>query len=480
MTTPLWSAEEVLRAVHGRCVHEQTWTAQGVSIDTRTLQPGDLFVALRGPTHDSHAFVDQAFARGAVAALVDKAAPRVPADAPLVGVEDTLSALGDLARVARTRSHAKVLAVTGSVGKTSTKEQLRVMLESQGGVHASVGGLNNHWGVPLSLARLPEDTPYAVLEVGMNHPGEITPLTKLVRPHLALITTVEAVHLEYFPSLEAIADAKAEIFQGVETGGTAVLNRDNPLYARLAAAAKAAGIKTILSFGRDGKATARLLDLKVDAPGIFTARAVVDGVNVTYRLAAPHPGQVLNALGALLAVQAVGADLAVCALALEAWRPAPGRGTRHTVRLGTGTSFTLLDESYNASPVAVRAALAALGAAPVGPGGRRVAVLGDMRELGPEGPALHQSLAAAVEESNLDQVHVCGPLMAGLHAALPVARRGVLASNSADLAPVVAAQMGPGDVVMVKGSASMKMGLVVAALRALEVPAAAGSERAAG
>lgn len=463
----IWQAEEVLRAVRGQCLHEQSWTATGVAIDSRTVKPGDLFVALKGPTHDAHDFAGQAFAAGAVAAIVQRAPSQVPPDAPLLFVDDVFAALQDLGRVGRQRSAATVLAVTGSVGKTGCKEQLRVMLECCGDAYANEGSFNNHWGVPLSLARLPADAQYGVFEIGMNHAGELGPLSREVQPRVSLITNIEAVHLEFFASVEAIADAKAEIFLGMTPDGVAVLNRDNPHYGRLLAAARTQGLKRIVGFGRDAKADARLLDYSACDDGGKVVAEIL-GQKFTYRIGAAGAHVAFNSLGTLLAATMAGADTLTCAEALASYRTPSGRGTRQNVALHDGGAFALIDESYNASPVAVRAAVRLLGETAPATGGRRVAVLGDMRELGDAAPRLHMELAAAIVESGIDRVHCCGGMMGYLYENLPAALRGKYAQRSADLAPLVAAEIRNGDVVMVKGSKSTAMHLVVDALKALQ------------
>jgi UDP-N-acetylmuramoyl-tripeptide--D-alanyl-D-alanine ligase len=389
-------------------------------------------------------------------------AKRFAADAPLLMVDDVLEALRALARAARARSQAKVIAVTGSVGKTGTKEALLLALAPDGETHASAASYNNHWGVPLSLARCPQSAKYAVFEIGMNHAGEITPLTRLVRPHVAIVTTVEPVHLEYFGSLEKIADAKAEIFLGVEPGGAAVLNRDNGQYDRLAAAAKKAGVARIVSFGADEKADAFLVRCSLQPEG-STVEAIVLGEPVAYKLGAPGMHLVHNSLAVLAAASLAGADLALAALALAKFKPAAGRGTRVSLR-APGGSALLIDESYNANPASMRAAIALLGQAPVGARGRRIAVLGDMLELGPSGAELHRALAGPLQEAAVDLVFCSGPLMRALWEALPSNHKGGYAETAAELEPAVLAAVHGGDVVMVKGSLGSKMGPVVKAL----------------
>ena len=373
-----------------------------------------------------------------------------------------LEALRDLARAARARSHAKVIAVTGSVGKTGTKEALRLALTADGETHASAASYNNHWGVPLSLARCPGSAKYAVFEIGMNHAGEITPLTKLVRPHVAIVTAIEPVHLEYFGSLEKIADAKAEIFAGIEPGGAAVLNRDNGQYARLAAAAKAAGVARIVSFGEHAKADARLLRHSLQAD-CSTVEASILGQEVTYKLGAPGKHLVLNSLGVLAAVSLVGADLALAALALNRLKAATGRGARTTLRTPSGSAL-LIDESYNANPASMAAAIALLGQAPVGPHGRRIAVLGDMLELGAQGAALHRAWPRRLRRANVDLVYCSRAADACAVGGSSLRPPGRLCRDRGGLEPAVLDAIRDGDAVMVKGSLGSKMGPIVKAL----------------
>ncbi|HZU90069.1 MAG TPA: UDP-N-acetylmuramoyl-tripeptide--D-alanyl-D-alanine ligase, partial [Stellaceae bacterium] len=357
-SAPLWTAASAAAATGGRAVGD--WSATGVAIDSRTAAPGDLFVALRGPRHDGHDFVRAAFARGAAAAVVAHDFADLPQDAPLLRVADTLAALGALAAAARRRSRARIVAVTGSVGKTGTKEALRLALSVCGPTAASAGSLNNHWGVPLSLARLPAEAAYGVFELGMNHAGEIAALTRLVRPHVAVVTTVEPAHLGFFPSVEAIADAKAEIFEGLEPGGIAVLYRDNPYYERLAAAARRCGA-AVLSFGAAADAAVRLAECALRPDG-STVAATLAGAPLRYELQVPGRHWVTNSLAVLAAAHAVGADAARAASALARLEAPTGRGRRHDLVWQDGR-LTLFDESYNASPASMRAAFAVIGAA---------------------------------------------------------------------------------------------------------------------
>jgi len=460
----LWQAQDVILAVRGSCLHEQNWHACGVSIDTRTLVAGDLFVALIGPAHDGHDHVAAAFAAGASAAIVSRQPSQVPPDAPLIFVEDTFVALQELGRAGRDRARGKIIAVTGSVGKTSTKEMLRLSLGAVGKTHANAGSLNNHWGLPLTLACLPPDAEYGVLEMGMNHAGELAALSALARPDIAVITNIEAVHLEFFASTEAIADAKAEIFQGMTEKGVVILNRDNPHYAHLAAAAKVKGIKKILSFGKDSKADARLVDCVATQEG-NSVSAIIQGNKVNYTIGAAGEHLVQNSLGALLAAAVASGKAEECAAALTHYKPPKGRGVTQTIALPDGGSFTLIDESYNASPVSVRAAIRVLADIVSVDGGRRILVLGDMRELGATSPALHAALASAIIDAGIDIVFCCGEMMHHLYDILPDVLRGAYAENSLDLAPLVAEVVHADDVVSVKGSNSMKLSVVIDMLK---------------
>jgi UDP-N-acetylmuramoyl-tripeptide--D-alanyl-D-alanine ligase len=456
----LWTAPELAAAVGGRLSGRFPEGVSGVSIDTRTLEPGDLFVALTGPNRDAHDFVGAALEQGAAASLVARLPPGLDPGAPLLLARDTQAALERLGAAARARSDARIVAVTGSVGKTGTKEMLALALSEQGPRHWSRGSYNNLWGVPLSLARMPRQTAWGVFEIGMNHAGEITPLTRLVRPHVAIVTTVEPVHLEFFASVEAIADAKAEIFAGLEPAGTAILNRDNPMFDRLAAAARAAGAQSIVGFGRDEHAGARLVSLRADPSGSDVV-AEIGGLPIEYRLGQPGRHLVMNSLAVLAAVEALGADLARAAASLARFEGIAGRGRQTRIRVRGGTA-TLIDESYNASPASVRAALAVLGETT--PAGRRIAVLGDMRELGDAAADLHRALADSVLESGVELLFLCGESMRHLAAALPPAVVAAHASAAADLAKPVAAALAPGDVVMVKGSLGSRMADVVGPL----------------
>jgi UDP-N-acetylmuramoyl-tripeptide--D-alanyl-D-alanine ligase len=458
----LWTSQDAAAATGGS--NTGSWQAIGVSIDSRTVEAGDLFVALSGPKFDGHDFVAGALARGGAAAVVSKAPPKLAPDARLLMVGDTQAALEALGRAARARTQGRIIAITGSVGKTGTKEALKAALARQGRAFASSGSLNNHWGVPLSLSRLPQDADYGIFELGMNHPGEIDALVRMVRPHIAVITTIEPVHLGFFASVEAIADAKAEIFNAIEPNGAAILNRDNPHFARLAAAAQARGVTRIIGFGEHPDAAVRLLDCELH-PAASVVTASVMGEVVDYSLGLPGRHWVMNSLAVLAAVHAAGGDIGAAAAALASLAPLAGRGQRHALPIAGG-SFTLIDESYNASPASMRAAIAVLGGIEPGPGGRRIAVLGDMLELGSEAAQLHAALAQPLVDAGIDLVFTLGAEMRALDQALPAARRGGHADTVDALAQLLGRRLRAGDVVTVKGSHGSKLYELVARLLA--------------
>jgi UDP-N-acetylmuramoyl-tripeptide--D-alanyl-D-alanine ligase len=463
MNSALWTREEIAAATRG-WITDDLRPVTGISIDTRTLGAGDLFFAIKGDARDGHDFVKDALAKGAAAAVVaEERAPDFADSGTLVVVPDVLQAMRDLAARARARSNAEIVAITGSVGKTGTKEAMRLVLSRQGATHASVASYNNHWGVPLTLARMPQDSACGVFEIGMNHVGEIEPLTRLVRPHVAVITTVEPVHIEYFRSIWSIADAKGEIFAGLEPGGTAIVNRDNPYYERMRAHAAASPAGRTFTFGEHPEADVRAerIILKADM-SIVEARVL--GTPVVYRLGTPGRHVAMNSLSILAAVKALGGDLALAALALADLKPPVGRGERTILNAGAG-DFVLIDESYNANPASMRAALATLGQTEPGFRGRRIAVLGDMLELGPEGADLHRGLADSIAANRIDVVFAAGPLMKNLFETLPRERRGGYATTAADLTEAVLKTARPGDVIMVKGSNSIRMGSIVKALK---------------
>ena len=460
---PLWTSAAMQAAMHAEARGALPEPVTGISIDTRTLTPGEAYFAIKGAVHDGHDFVEAALNAGAALAVVETAqADKFAPDARLLIVDDVLAGLVDLARASRARLEGQVIAVTGSVGKTSTKEALLHVLSAQGQTHASAASFNNHWGVPLSLARCPANARFAVFEIGMNHAGEITPLVKMVRPHVAIITTVEPVHLEFFSGIEAIADAKAEIFAGVVPGGAVVLNRDNSQFERLASRAKELNISRIVSFGENKKAEARLIDIALHAT-CSAVHAEILKSEVTYKLGMPGRHMATNSLGVLAAASLAGADLALASLSLSQLAPAAGRGVRQTLTV-PGGEITLIDESYNANPASMAAALSVLGSAKIGPQGRRIAVLGDMLELGSASAQLHAGLNDAIKTYHIDLVYCCGPLMRNLWDALSTGKRGGYADSAANLEAQLLAAIRAGDAVMIKGSFGSKMKTIVAAL----------------
>jgi UDP-N-acetylmuramoyl-tripeptide--D-alanyl-D-alanine ligase len=459
----LWPQAELSAAIGAASSSPLSAVVNGVSIDSRTLEAGDLFFAIKGDAHDGHDHVARAFEAGAAAAVVSRErAQALAALGPVFVVGDTLEAMARLGVAARARSNAKIVAVTGSVGKTTAKEMLRTMLAANGLTHASVASYNNHWGVPLTLARMPADVRFGVFEMGMNHAGEITPLTRMARPHVALVTTIAPVHIEHLGSIEAIADAKAEIFLGLEPHGTAVLNRDAPQFERLKTAAAARGAR-VWSFGRGADCDAQLLDVEATDGGSHV-RAHVLAHELAFELGAPGVHMAQDALGALLAAEALGADLDACAAALGRFSPQKGRGERFSVPTPDGPA-TIIDESYNANPASMRAALALLAAAKPGPKGRRIAVIGDMLELGPKAAAMHAELAADLSANNVDLLFGAGPLTRALYEAAPASMRAAWTERSSELTDEVARTLRGGDIAMIKGSNGSRMGPLVSALR---------------
>ena len=467
----LWTSADAAEATDGRATAD--WTASGVSIDTRSLQPGDLFVALQA-ARDGHDFVADALAKGAAAAMVSHVPEGVATDAPLLIVDDVQAALEALGRAGRARMKGRVVAVTGSVGKTSTKEMLRAILGTQGRVHAAEASYNNHWGVPLTLARMPAETDYAVIEIGMNHPGEIAPLARMARPHVGIVTTVAAAHLEAFDDIAGIAHEKASLFEGLEPGGVAIINADLETTPTLRDAAHAAGAR-VVDFG--SKATqCRLKSVRlVDDKTI--AEAVIDDAQIIFRIQSPGRHFAMNGLAALASAEALDADTAHAVMALGQWRPSAGRGVREVIRLDRADeaqTVLLYDDSYNANPTSVEAALDVLAAAGVTHDigrvarGRRIAYLGDMKELGPRGPDMHRALARHPAMEGIDVVHTVGPLMRGMWEALPEARRGRACDTAEEMAARVRHELDAGDVVLVKGSLSTGLAAVVRAIRKLD------------
>ncbi|MEQ6203575.1 UDP-N-acetylmuramoyl-tripeptide--D-alanyl-D-alanine ligase [Sulfitobacter sp. HNIBRBA2951] len=469
----LWTAAQAAEATGGKAVGD--WAVDGVSIDTRTIEAGDLFVALQA-ARDGHDFVAQALESGAGAALVSRVPEGVSADAPLLIVDDVLKGLEALGAAARARTDAIVIGITGSVGKTSTKEMMLAMLSAQGRTHASVASYNNHWGVPLTLARMPANTEYAIIEMGMNHPGEILPLTTLAQPHAALITTVAAAHLEAFDNITGIALEKASIFDSLPIGAPAVYNADVETSAILAAKTHDKRLHGI-AFGENG------FDWKLKTLSIqgdtTVVQAEVDDKPLLFKLATPGRHFAMNALGALAVVQAIGADLAQAVAVLGTWTPYKGRGLREVIQLDPVEAqqrLSLIDDSYNANPTSMAASLEVLAGAQTTDGvgrigkGRRIAFLGDMKELGEDAVALHAGIAHLPAVEDIDVIHCIGPLMRALYDLLPEQKRGLWTETSDEMCQGLRDRIDAGDVVLAKGSLSMKLGAVVDAMRKMGHP----------
>jgi UDP-N-acetylmuramoyl-tripeptide--D-alanyl-D-alanine ligase len=460
----LWLADELIEAMGGRPIGTMPKAVTGISIDTRSLLPGDAFFAIKGEFMDGHDFATAAVKAGA--GLLVIAEGKLPAlgrlTAPMIVVPDVLAALEKAGAAARARSNARIIAITGSAGKTSTKEALRHALSSVGKVHASAASFNNHWGVPLTLARMPTDCDYAIFEIGMNHEGEIRPLVKLVRPHVAIVTLIAAAHLGHFKTLDDIARAKAEIFEGVEHGGAALINRDDQRWALLAKMAREAGVEKVIGFGEHAKAVYRLINLALHPNhSLITAR--IGGKEINARIGAPGRHIVQNALAVLGAAHLVGADVEKVALSLESLSAEPGRGKRHVLKHPNGP-ITLIDESYNANPASMKAAMALLDATPVTGEGRRIAVLGDMLELGSHSAKLHSALAGLIAGTRTDLILLAGPEMKSLAEALPEGLKVEYRAGAEDLKPVLIDTVRPGDVVMIKSSKGIGFSKLVDAL----------------
>jgi UDP-N-acetylmuramoyl-tripeptide--D-alanyl-D-alanine ligase len=470
MTEPLWTNVEADTATNGHST--AAWAAGGVSLDSRTLSRGDLFVAIQGPNHDGHAFVPAALRNGAAVAMVrcDKAVASSDVHSPLLQVDDTDAGLRTLAKAARQRSNAQIVAITGSVGKTSTKEALAHALSASAPTHATVGNLNNAWGLPLSLARLPRDTAFAVFEIGMNQPGEIAPLSHLIRPHMAIITAIAAAHLESFTDLDGIAAEKANICAGLEPGGIVILPRDSAQFQTLRAKAKALDAR-ILTFGRHDCADSRLLSWLATADGSVLEASIL-GQPLACQLAVGGEPWARNIVAVLTAVAALDLDLDRASKALSTLKPLPGRGETFSAPVRGGT-VTFIDDAYNANPESVQAALQAIGATTPGASGRRIAVLGDMLELGETAVALHVALADTVATAGLDLIFTIGPLAAELYAVLPSEIQGLSVASADALPDALDQLLRPGDIVLVKGSKASKASHVVEHFRRRAARAAA-------
>ncbi|MGB0630643.1 MAG: UDP-N-acetylmuramoyl-tripeptide--D-alanyl-D-alanine ligase [Alphaproteobacteria bacterium] len=456
MTAPLWTSRDAAAATGGTATAD--WSATGVSIDTRTLEKGDLFVALAGPNFDGHDFVDRAIEAGAAAALVSR--QDALTGNPGLVVDDTLKAMEALGTAARARSRARIAAITGSVGKTGTKEALAHVLSAQGETGYSKSSLNNHWGVPLSAARLPASAEYGIFEIGMNHPGEITPLVGLVRPYVAVITAIASAHREFFDSVEDIARAKGEIFSCID-GGTAIINRDTEYFPLLSGMAQDAGAGEIVSFGRHADSDMRLIECLSDATG-NSIDARWRGDAISYRVEQPGVHWAYNSLAVLATADALGADMKRAAAGLATLPGLPGRGEVHVIPWGDG-AIRLIDDSYNANPESMSAALKTLGHMQPD-GGRRVAIIGDMLELGETSGAAHAGLKDHIVKNGIDAVFLAGTEMVALADVLDAGRIGATAETADALLPAVLSGLQAGDVVTVKASNGTGLGRIVAAL----------------
>jgi UDP-N-acetylmuramoyl-tripeptide--D-alanyl-D-alanine ligase len=474
----LWTGAELVEGTGGRPLGDVPDSIGGISIDTRTLKRGDAFFAIKGESLDGHDFASAAVAAGAGVLVV--AEGKLPALGRLsvakIVVPDVLKALENVGIAARARSKAKIIAVTGSAGKTSTKEALRSALSAVGKVHASDKSFNNHWGVPLTLSRLPQDADFAIFEIGMNHAGEIRPLVGMVRPHVAMVTLIAAAHLGHFKDLDEIAAAKAEIFEGVEKGGAALINRDDSRFKMLSKLARAAGIQRVVGFGEHERSDVKLIKCEADADGSSIV-VKIDGGNIDLRVGAPGRHVVQNALAVLGAAKLVGADLGKAAAALATLTPEAGRGRRHELAL-PGGAISLIDESYNANPASMKAALELLAAQPVGASGRRVAVLGDMLELGTHAPQLHAGLADVIKGKHIDLVLLAGPEMRALADRLAGTAKVEYRADVEQLKPVLMDSLRPGDTVVIKSSKGVGFSKLVDALTSKFPAQAANAKRA--
>lgn len=468
VTNILWTSKDAAQATHGEL--SGNWSATNLSIDSRTIEGGELFIAVRSENTDGHNYVADALAKGAAAAVVDHRPDNVDANAPLIIVNDTQAALEALGQTVRHDTAARIIAVTGSVGKTGTKNMLAKAFGALGQVHASKASYNNHLGVPLSLASMHEGTDFGIFEIGMNHSGEITPLTKQVRPHIAIITNVEAAHIGNFDSERDIANAKAEIFEGMKKGAPVILNKDNKWFDHLKAIAESKGLK-VHSFGENKDADAHIVDCVIAANGSRIKAQIIDET-VSFNLSVPGKHIACNALSVLLAVKLSGGNLGKAARALQTMQIEAGRGLHEKLNIGDPDNpVTLIDESYNANPASMQAAFKVLAMIDPGRGGRRIAVLGDMYELGKNAAQRHADLALPLETADIQLVYTCGPLMKNLYDKIPQDRRGAHSDDNEKMAEIVPEVLVPGDVVMVKGSrgggTKPRMQVVVEALRAL-------------
>ncbi|CAF26369.1 UDP-N-acetylmuramoyl-tripeptide--D-alanyl-D-alanine ligase [Bartonella quintana] len=463
--TALWDKQALIAAIDGFVIGCMPETFSGISIDSRTLTEGDIFFCIKGHHLDGHDFAAQAYARGAGVLIVaeNRLTDMEKISAPLIVVPDVLQALEKLAQAARKRSRAKIIAITGSVGKTTTKEALKQVLATVGKVHANLASLNNCWGVPLTLARMPVESDYGIFEIGMNHADEIRPLVKLVCPHVVLVTHIAAGHMGFFKNLKGIADAKAEIFEGLDEEGVALLNADNGFFSYLVRKAKQCGVKKILSFGEaeNSDYQARNIRLRTD----FSSMIVhIGGQEKVIKIGAPGRHIVQNSLAVIAACDVIGIDFACVSLSLSRFSLQKGRGVRYQLFLPNGGEFHLIDESYNANPASMRAALDLLATGPVGVGGRRIALLGDMLELGAYSEKLHRDLVKPICRSSANPVFLFGEAMKFLAIDLSAYVKVYYAENIEKILPLIFAEISNGDLLMIKSSRSLYSSDIVTAL----------------
>mgnify|MGYP000483507577 CR=1 FL=1 len=469
----LWTAKDAETATNGKTSGD--WTVTGISIDSRKVSSGDLFIALQGPNFDGHKFAQAALDAGAGAVMVSDASGITDSTMVLL-VDDTMEALVRLGLAGRARSNAKIVAITGSVGKTGTKEALKYVLSQQGKTHASPASFNNHWGVPITLATLPADAEFGVFEIGMNHPGEISPLVKMVKPSVAVITTVVGAHTEFFKDEAEIAMTKAEIFDGLDADGTVILNRDNMHYFALARRAKELGIANMKCFGTDATANYRLFEANIVTDG-SAVRSRVGGRDLEYFIGCPGEHWVMNSLAVLGCVDAIGADSVRAAQDLADVTPPAGRGETHIVKLPSGDgTFTLIDDAYNAYPTSMMAGIKVLSSSKPGEGGRKIAVLGDMRELGDDAVRLHADLHQPLTALEIDRVFLVGPLMAELDKTLPAEKNAGHFATAEDAIEPIKADLREGDVVLIKGSLGIYVSKIVSALKSSDGASGAASK----
>lgn len=444
----IWDAKSAQLATGGKLIGPDDWNVSSISIDSRTTRKGDLFIALRGNKADGHDYIREAFLKGAAAVMVERLPDNFPKISPVLMVDDCIKALEDLAQYRRAESKAKIIAVTGSVGKTSTKEMLNIVFSSFGMTHATLGNNNNEIGVPLSLAKMPLDTEFGIFEIGMNHPGEIAPLAKMVQPHVAIITNIAENHIEFFHNQEGIAVEKASIFEGLQEKGTAIINQDSEFFKLMRKTAKENGAKEVTSFGEEFESDIRLVSHDSSASG-GVVHAKVGFDEISYHISARGKHMAINSLAVLAAVEASGNNAKQAAEALSSFSAQKGRGQILNIER-KGGKVLIIDESYNASPVSVKAALSNLGDLQVE--GRKIAVIGDMLELGEKSEAMHRALVNDIIHDGIDLVYTVGEMSEKIFLGLPQEIQGFAAKTVDELTPIIDKEIQPKDALLVKAS----------------------------